>query len=73
MLSLVALVSIKYVHTLVSFNFIITVIFSDCISDPLNVRDSKIMDKTNHLIQFCYLSAGPSMAPLCIVSSLVLY
>ena len=55
--------SIKYIHTLVFLNFIITVIFSDCVSDPLNVQ----IPKQLLIFQFCYLSAWASMAPLCIV------
>ena len=44
-----ALFSIKYVYTLVFLNFIITVIFSDCVSDPLNVQIPKLWTTTTDI------------------------
>ena len=41
----IALVSIKYIYTLLSFNFIIIVSFSNCISDSLNVQIQKLWTK----------------------------
>ena len=50
------LVSIKYIHTLLSFNFIIIVTFSDCISDQLNVQIQKLWTKP--IASFSFVSCA---------------